>query len=55
MLQKKNANLLFIAEGEKTLCFLSIISIDSGMIIHYIAEENIFVVTVYMLSVQTRF
>ena len=34
--------------------FLSIISIYSLMIIRYIAEENIFDVIVYMLSLQKR-
>ena len=32
--------------------FLSMISIDSSMIIYYIAEEKIFVVIVYKLSLQ---
>ena len=35
--------------------FLSMISIDSCMIIHNIAEQNIFVVIVYMLSLQNKY
>ena len=35
--------------------FLSKISINSCMIIHYILEENIFVVIAYMLSLQKKF
>ena len=35
--------------------FLSMISIDSFMIIHYFVEENIFVVIFYMLSLQKEF
>ena len=32
--------------------FLSVILIDSCMIIHYIVEENIFVFVVHMLSLE---
>ena len=42
-------------EGEKNTMFLSMISIDSCMIIHYIMEENIFVVIAYMLSLQKKY
>ena len=34
--------------------FLSKMSIDSCMMIHYIVEENIFVTIVYMLSLQKK-
>ena len=51
---EKNVNLLLIGEGEKTL-FLSMNSIDSCMIIHYISKENSFVCTDYMLSLQEKF
>ena len=34
--------------------FLLIILIDSSMIIHYVTEENIFVLIVYMLSLQKK-
>ena len=53
--KEKYVDVLLIGEGEKNTMFLSVISIDSGMIIHYIAEENIFVVIVYMLSLQKKF
>ena len=46
--EEKHVDLL-MGEGEKNM-FLSKISIDSCMIIHNIAEENVFVVIVYMLS-----
>ena len=52
--EEKHVDLL-IREGKKIITFLSIILIDSCMIIHYIAEENIFVVIVYMLSLQKKF
>ena len=51
--EEKHVDLLLIGEGKKTM-FLSTISTDSCMIIHYIAEENIFVVIVYMLSLQKK-
>ena len=35
--------------------FLSVISIDSCIIIYYIAKEKIFVVIVYMLSLQEKY
>ena len=35
--------------------FLSKISIDSRMIIHYIVEENVLIVIVYILSLQRKF
>ena len=52
--KKKNVDLLFIGEGEKNPVFLSMTSIDSFMIIHYIAEEIFFVAIVYMFSLQKK-
>ena len=49
--EEKHVNLLSI-EGEKNTMFLSLISIDSCMIIHYIMKENICVVT---LSLQKKY
>ena len=49
--EEEHVDLLLTEEGKNTM-FLSMISIDSCMIIHYITEENIFVVVVYMLSLQ---
>ena len=49
---EKNAHLLLIGEGEKNTMFLSKVLIRSCMIIHFIVEENIFVVIVYMLLLQ---
>ena len=46
---------LLIKEGEKNTMFLSMISIDSCIIVHYIAEENNFVIMVYKLSLQKKF
>ena len=51
MLQTKHADLLLMGEGEKNITFLSMISIDSCMIV----EENIFVVVVYTLSLQKKY
>ena len=42
-------NILTYPGLEKNIAFLSKFLIDSCMIIHYIVEENIFVVIVYML------
>ena len=47
--EEKHVDLLLIGEGDKDTMFLSMISIDSCIIIHYIAEENIFIVIIYML------
>ena len=48
--------LLLIGQGEnKKITYLSMISIDSCMIIHYITEENIFAVIVYMISSQKKY
>ena len=44
--KEKHVDLLLIWEGEKSNMFLSMIFIDSCMIIYYIVEENIFVVVV---------
>ena len=49
-LVKKNVDLLLIGEGDKKTMFLAMISVDLHMIIHYIVEENMFVVVVFMLS-----
>ena len=48
--EEKHVDLLLIGEGEKNTMFLSMILIDSCLIIHYTVEENIFVIIVYMLS-----
>ena len=50
--EENHVDLLLIGKGGKNTMFLSMISIDSCTIIHYMEEENIFVVIVYMLSVQ---
>ena len=55
MSEEKYVDLLLIGEREKIIMFLSMISIDLCMIIHYIVEENIFVVIVCMLSLQKKF
>ena len=39
--KEKHADLLFIRKGQKNTTFLSMISKDSCMIVHYIVEENI--------------
>ena len=53
---KENFDLLLIREREKKkTMFLSMILVDSCMITHYIMEENIFVVIVYMLSLEKKF
>ena len=44
-----------IGEGGKNSMFLSMISTESCMIIHYIAEGNIFVIIVHMLSLQKKY
>ena len=44
--KEKHVDLLLIGEGEKSNMFLSMIFIDSCMIIYYIVEENIFVAVV---------
>ena len=54
--EENHVDLLLIREGEKkNTIFLSNVSIDSGMIIHYIVEENIFVVIAYMLLLQKKY
>ena len=52
--EEKYVELLLIGEEEKNTMFLSIISIDSCMTIHYILKENIFVAIVYILSLQKK-
>ena len=52
--EEKHVGLLLIGEGEKNTMLLSMILIDSCMIIHYIAEENVFNDIVYMLSLQKK-
>ena len=44
--KEKHVDLLLIGEGEKSNMFLSMIFIDSCIIIYYIVEENIFVAVV---------
>ena len=41
--KEKHVDLLLIGEGENSNMFLSVILIDSCMIIYYIVEENIFI------------
>ena len=53
--EEKHADLLLKREGEKSTMFLSKALVHSGMIIHYIVEENIFVVIIYTLSLQKKF
>ena len=53
--EEKHVELILMGEGEKkNTMFFSMISIDPHIIIHYIAEENIFAVIVYMLSLQKK-
>ena len=47
-------DLLLIGEGQKNTMLLSKISIHACLIIHYIVEENIFVVIVYILLLQKK-
>ena len=47
--EDKHVALLLIGEENKSTMFLSKISIHSCMIIHYIVEENIFVVIAWKL------
>ena len=54
MLQRKTRCLIIDGRRRKNNIFLSMISIDSCMIIHYITQENIFVVIDYMLSLQKK-
>ena len=54
-LRRNNFDLLLIGEGEKGPMFLSNTLIDSCIMIHYIAEENMSAVIVYMLSLQKKF
>ena len=49
--EEKHVDLLLIGKREKSTMFLLMNSIDSCMIIHYIGEENIFVVILYMPSI----
>ena len=53
--EEKNVNLLLIGEEKKNAMLLSKTLIFSCMIIHYIVEENIFVVMVYTFSLQKKF
>ena len=53
--EEKHVDLLLIGEWEKNIMFLSMISIDSCLIIYYIPEENIFVIIFCILSLQRRF
>ena len=53
--EEKHDDLLFLGEGEKNMMFLSKILILSCMIIHYIVEENIFVIIFYMPSFKKKF
>ena len=53
--EKKYVDLLLIREEEKSTMFLLMILIDSCIIIHDIAEENIFVIVAYMLSLQKKY
>ena len=55
MSEEKYVDSLLIGEREKIIMFLSMISIDLCMIIHYIVEENVFVVIVCMLLLQKKF
>ena len=52
--EEKHVHLLLIGEGEKNM-FLSMISIDSCMIIHYTLEKSVFVVIAYTLSLQKKY
>ena len=52
--KEKHVDLLLIGEGEKSNMFLSMIFIDSCMIIYYIVEENIFVVVVVKINGKKR-
>ena len=49
--EEKHVDLLLIGKREKSTMFLLMNSIDSCMIIHYIGEDNIFVVILYMPSI----
>ena len=53
--KEKDVDLLLIGEEERNTMFLSMVSIDSCMIIHYIEKENIFVFIFYTLSLQKKF
>ena len=53
--EEKHVDLLLIGKREKNIMFSSRISIDLCMIIHYIVEENIFVVIVYTLLLQKKY
>ena len=53
--KEKHVDLLLIGKEKKHTVFLSMISIDSCVIIHYIVEKNIFVAFVYMLSLQKKY
>ena len=53
--EEKHVGSLLIGEAEKNTIFLPKISIHLCMIIHDIIEENIFVVIVYVLSLQKKF
>ena len=53
--KEKRVDFLLIREEEENTMFLSMILIDCCMIIHYIVEESIFVVIVYMVSLQKKY
>ena len=55
VVKKKHVDLSLIGEGIKNTMFLLMISIDLCMIIHYIVEENIFVVIAYKLSLEKKY
>ena len=56
ILRRKTCWLIIDRTRRKTnTMFLLMISIESCMIIQYIAEENIFVAIVYMLSLQKKY
>ena len=52
--EEKHGDLILVGGEEKNTMFLSKIPIHLCMIIDYIVEENIFVVTVYTLSLQKK-
>ena len=54
MLPIKHVDLLLIEE-EKSSMLLSISSVNSYMIIHFILKENIFVVIVYTRLLQKKY
>ena len=54
--EEKHVDILLFGEGEKNTMLLSkILILSSIIIIHYIVEENIFIVIVYTLSLQKKY